>query len=70
MKKEYDFSNSKKNPYSSILKKTVTIRLGQDVIEYFKSLAAELGLPYQQLINLYLKECAAQKKKLTMKWAA
>ena len=70
MKKEYDFSKSKKNPYSGILKKTVTIRLGQDVIEYFKSLAAELGLPYQQLINLYLRECAAQKKKLTMKWAA
>ena len=62
MKKEYDFLKSKKNPYSSILKKTVTIRLGQDVIEYFKGLAAELGLPYQQLINLYLRECAAQKK--------
>ena len=70
MKKEYDFSNSKKNPYSKFLKKTVTIRLGQDVIDYFKSLAVELGLPYQQLINLYLKECASQRKKLTMKWAA
>lgn len=70
MKKEYDFSKSVKNPYTRILKKTVTIRLGQDVIEYFKNLAAELDLPYQQLINLYLKECAALKKKLTMKWAA
>ena len=70
MKKEYDFSKSTKNPYSKILKKTVTIRLGQDVIDYFKSLAAEVGLPYQQLINLYLKECAALRKKLTMKWAA
>ena len=70
MKKEYDFSESVKNPYSKMLKKTVTIRLGEDVIEYFKNLAQEIGLPYQQLINLYLKECAAQKKKLTMKWAA
>lgn len=70
MKKKYDFSTSRKNPYSKFLKKTITIRLGQDVIDYFKSLAAELGLPYQQLINLYLKECAAQRKKLTMKWAA
>lgn len=70
MKKEYDFSKSKKNPYSTALKRTVTIRLGQDVIDYFKKLAGDLGLPYQQLINLYLRECAAQKKKLTMKWAA
>ena len=70
MKKEYDFSKSTRNPYSKILKKTVTIRLGQDVIDYFKSLAAEVGLPYQQLINLYLKECAALRKKLTLKWAA
>jgi predicted DNA binding CopG/RHH family protein len=70
MKKEYDFSKSTKNPYSKSLRKTVTIRLGQDVIDYFKSLAEEVGLPYQQLINLYLKECAASKKKLTMKWAA
>ena len=70
MKKEYDFSKSKKNPYTKDLKRTVTIRLGEDVIQYFKELAMELGLPYQQLINLYLKECAALKKKLTMKWAA
>ena len=62
MKKEYDFLKSKKNPYSSFLKKTVTIRLGQDVTEYFKTLAAELGLPYPQLINLYLKECASKKR--------
>lgn len=70
MRKEYDFSKSKKNPYSSDLKKTVTIRLGNDVITYFKNLAEEIGLPYQQLINLYLRDCASHKKKLMMKWAA
>ncbi|HOY66430.1 MAG TPA: CopG family antitoxin [Candidatus Ozemobacteraceae bacterium] len=70
MRKEYDFSNSKQNPYSKELKRTVTIRLGTDVIEYFKNLAEEIGLPYQQLINLYLRDCASNKKKLTMKWAS
>jgi len=70
MKKEYDFSKSNKNPYSKELKRTVTIRLGNDVIEYFKHLADEIGLPYQQLINLYLRDCASNKKKLNLKWAA
>ncbi len=60
MKKEYDFSKMKgrKNPYAKNLKKQVTLRLGMDVIEYFKTLAEETGIPYQNLINLYLRECA------------
>jgi len=60
MRKEYDFSKMKgrKNPYAKKLKKQVTLRLGTDVIEYFKGLAQETGIPYQNLINLYLRDCA------------
>ncbi|VAW16120.1 hypothetical protein MNBD_BACTEROID05-463 [hydrothermal vent metagenome] len=67
MKVEYDFSKMKKrrNPYASRLKKPVTMRLGQDVLEYFKLLAAEQGVPYQQLINMYLRDCAQSHRKLT-----
>ena len=68
MRKEYDFSASRKNPYAAQLKKSVTIRLDQDSIAYFKSLSEETGIPYQSLINLYLKECAASKKKLDLAW--
>jgi predicted DNA binding CopG/RHH family protein len=66
MKTEYDFSKMKKrrNPYVSRLKKPVTMRLGQDVLQYFKSLAAEQGVPYQQLINMYLRDCAQSHRKL------
>ena len=72
MKKEYDFSkmNGRKNPYAKRLKKQVTLRLGMDVIEYFKALAEETGIPYQNLINLYLRECAHSGKKLTLNWAS
>jgi len=72
MKKEYDFSKMKgrKNPYAKNLKKQVTLRLGMDVIEYFKNLAEETGIPYQNLINLYLRECAHSHKKLTLSWAS
>jgi len=65
MRKEYDFSKSVKNPYPKHLKKQVTLRLGTDVIEYFKALAEETGIPYQNLINLYLRECVQSGKKLT-----
>ncbi len=68
MRKQYDFSASRKNPYAAKLKKSVTIRLDQDSIAYFKSLSEETGIPYQSLINLYLKECAASKKKLNLAW--
>ncbi len=70
MRKNYDFSNSKRNPYAQHLKKQVTIRLGIDVIEYFKALASETGIPYQNLINLYLRDCAASRRKLDLKWGA
>ena len=66
MKSEYDFSKMKgrKNPFAQRLKRQVTIRLGQDIIDYFKSLAQESDIPYQILINLYLRECAQSRKKL------
>ena len=68
MKKEYDFSKSVKNPYAKHLKKQVTLRLGIDVIDYFKHLAEETGIPYQNLINLYLQDCAHAHKKLRLNW--
>ena len=72
MKKEYDFSNmkSRKNPYAAKLKKSVTIRLGEDVIQYFKVMAEESGVPYQSLINLYLRDCALQHRKVDIQWQA
>lgn len=72
MKKEYDFSKmkSRKNPYAAKLKKSVTIRLGEDVIQYFKAMAEESGVPYQSLINLYLRDCALQHRKVDIQWQA
>ena len=68
MRKEYDFSKMKgrRNPYAKNLKKQVTLRLGVDVIEYFKQMAEETGIPYQNLVNLYLRQCAHSHKKLTV----
>lgn len=68
MRQEYDFSAAKKNPYAAQLKKQVTIRLDEDAIGYFKSLSEELGIPYQSLINLYLRDCAATHRKLDLSW--
>lgn len=70
MKDEYDFSTmkSRKNPYASKLKKPVTIRLEEDTIEYFKGMAENSGVPYQSLINLYLRDCATQQKRIDISW--
>jgi uncharacterized protein (DUF4415 family) len=70
MKKTYDFSKSTKNPYLSKSKKQLTIRLDEDTIDYFRSLSEESGIPYQSLINLYLRDCATANKKLQLKWAS
>jgi predicted DNA binding CopG/RHH family protein len=70
MKKEYDFSNSVRNPYAKHMKKQVTLRLNMDTITYFKAMANETGIPYQNLINLYLTECAHSGRKLTLKWVS
>jgi uncharacterized protein (DUF4415 family) len=68
MRKEYDFSRSRKNPYASQLKKQITIRLDEDCITYFKAVSEEVGIPYQSLINLYLRDCAASNRKLSLNW--
>jgi len=70
MKKHYDFTKARKNPYATRLKKQVTIRLDDQTIQYFKSISQEVGIPYQTLINLYLRECAASGKKLEMNWTS
>jgi len=66
---EYDFSQSVQNPYAKNLKKQITIRLEADVVDYFKSLAVETGIPYQTLINLYLQDCAKSQRKPSLEWA-
>jgi uncharacterized protein (DUF4415 family) len=66
MRDNYDFTDSVKNPYTKKLKKQVTIRLDEDTINYFKELAEDKGLPYQSLINLYLRDCAQSHRDL--KW--
>ncbi len=66
MRKAYDFSKARKNLYASMLKKPITIRLDEDSVSYFKSIFEEVGIPYQSLINLYLRDCAATHKKLNL----
>jgi uncharacterized protein (DUF4415 family) len=68
MRKEYDFSKSRQNPYASQLKKQITIRLDEDAITYFKGISEEVGIPYQSLINLYLRDCAASHRKPSLSW--
>ncbi|NOR52048.1 MAG: antitoxin [Gammaproteobacteria bacterium] len=70
MKKEYDLSKmeSRKNPYASKLKKPITMRLSEDVIDYFKDMAENSGVPYQSLINLYLRDCVTQHRKVDISW--
>jgi uncharacterized protein (DUF4415 family) len=72
MRREYDFAKMKgrKNPYAGKLKKQITIRIGVDVLEYFKELADETGIPYQNLINLYLRDCLVSKRRPSLKWAS
>jgi len=72
MRDHYDFSKmrGRKNPYVKHLKQSVTIRLDKDTVAYFKSLAGESGIPYQTLINLYLRDCAVNARKLHTKWAS
>ena len=72
MKSEYDLSKmkSRRNPYASKLKKPVTMRLSEDVITYFKGMAADAGVPYQSLINLYLRDCLAQNRRIQVKWSS
>ena len=68
MRKEYDFSAARKNPYAAQLKKQITIRLDEESITYFKAVSEDVGIPYQSLINLYLRDCAATHRKLNLNW--
>ena len=68
MKAEYDFSRSRKNPYVKQLKRQVTIRLDVSSVDYFKQMAADLGMPYQNLINLYLRDCASNNRRPSIYW--
>lgn len=68
MRNRYDFSAGKKNPYAARLKQQVTMRVDTGTIDYFKALAKTTGIPYQTLMNLYLRECAAAQKRLEIEW--
>jgi uncharacterized protein (DUF4415 family) len=70
MKEEYDLSTMKarKNPYAAKLKKPVTLRLSDEVINYFKAMEDESGVSYQSLINLYLRDCVIQQRKMDISW--
>ncbi len=68
MKKEYDFSKGVKNPYAKKVKKQITINLNNEIIEYFKEQSQKTGIPYQTLINLYLSDCVANKRRLVTTW--
>nr|WP_321467352.1 BrnA antitoxin family protein [uncultured Desulfobulbus sp.] len=68
MLEEYDFSKSKKNPYAAKLKKQITIRIDEESINYFKEISDEVGIPYQSVINLYLRDCARSHRKLKLDW--
>lgn len=68
MRTEYDFTNAVRNPYARKQKKAVTIRLETEVVEYFKGMSGETGIPYQNLINLYLRDCAERRRRLSLVW--
>lgn len=72
MKSEYDLESmkSRKNPYAKDLKKQITIRMGVEVINYFKALSQETGIPYQNLINFYLQDCVEKQKKPSLEWVS
>jgi uncharacterized protein (DUF4415 family) len=68
MRKHYDFSKARRNPYAKRLKKQVTLRLDQLTLSYFKDLGERVGMPYQTLINMYLRDCAENRKELRLQW--
>ena len=70
MRKNYDFSKARRNPYAKRLKKQVTIRLDEETLAYFKKLGERLEIPYQTLINMYLRDCADSRRELRLKWSS
>lgn len=69
MRTEYDFSKSRKNPYAKHLKRQITIRLDAAAVDYFKQMGVEMGIPYQNLINLFLRDCVTHKRRPMLEWA-
>lgn len=68
MREEYDFTNARKNAYAKRIKKQITINIDEETIAYFKGMAADSGIPYQTLINLYLADCAKEKRQPVISW--
>jgi len=70
MREHYDFAKMKgrKNPYIKLLKQPVTMRLDRDTVSYFKEMSEKSGIPYQSLINLYLRDCAINQRQLNLSW--
>jgi len=68
MRKQYDFAKAGKSPYARMLKKQITIRLDEGTIDYFKKMAKDAGIPYQTLINLFLRDCAVSRRRLSLRW--
>jgi uncharacterized protein (DUF4415 family) len=68
MRKQYDFSKARRNPYAKRLKKAVTIRLDETTLDYFKGMGERVGMRYQTLINMYLRDCADSRKELRLQW--
>lgn len=68
MREEYDFSKAEKNPYTKSDKTTITIRLDKSTVDYFKEISAEINMPYQTIINSYLADCAARRKRPVLNW--
>ncbi|MBD5091772.1 MAG: BrnA antitoxin family protein [Clostridiales bacterium] len=68
MRNEYDFSNARPNPYVKKAKKQITINLDESIIDYFKTMSENTGIPYQTLINMFLADCAKTKKQPSVIW--
>ncbi len=68
MRKQYDFSKGRRNPYAKRLKRSITIRLDETTLAYFKDMGERVGMPYQTLVNMYLRDCAENRKELRLQW--
>ena len=68
MKQNYDFSKARRNPYAAKLKQQITIRLDGDTLSYFRALSEETEIPYQTLINFFLRDCARARKRPSLRW--
>lgn len=70
MRDEYDIEklNPRKNPYTKAKKIQITINITEETVKYFKEQSGRTGIPYQNLMNMYLTDCAQKKKKPHVVW--